>query len=75
MAGTEIKRELVAGELSSFKKAVLLFGAALGGMVAPALIFLMFNLHSGYQNGWSIPTATDIAFSLAIASLLGKWSL
>jgi NhaA family Na+:H+ antiporter len=73
MAGTEIKRELVAGELSSFKKAVLPFGAALGGMVAPALIFLMFNLQSGCRSGWGIPTATDIAFSLAIASLLGKW--
>lgn len=68
----EIKRELVVGELSSFKRAVLPFGAALGGMVVPALIFLAFNLSSGFVHGWGIPTATDIAFSLGIASLFGK---
>ncbi|HVV54431.1 MAG TPA: Na+/H+ antiporter NhaA [Mucilaginibacter sp.] len=72
MAGMEIKRELVNGELSSFKKAVLPFGAALGGMVVPALIFMFFNLHTNYSNGWGIPTATDIAFSVGIASLLGN---
>jgi NhaA family Na+:H+ antiporter len=71
-AGMEIKRELVAGELSSFKKAVLPFGAALGGMVVPALIFLAVNTASGFSHGWGIPTATDIAFSLGIASLFGK---
>ncbi|MGY4385081.1 NhaA family Na+:H+ antiporter [Pedobacter sp. UYP24] len=72
MAGMEIKRELISGELSSFKKAVLPFGAALGGMIVPALIFLLFNLHTGYSKGWGIPTATDIAFSVGIASLLGS---
>jgi NhaA family Na+:H+ antiporter len=72
MAGMEIKRELISGELSSFKKAILPFGAALGGMVVPALIFLCFNIGSGFSHGWGIPTATDIAFSLGIASLLGK---
>ena len=72
MAGTEIKRELVEGELSSFKKAVLPFGAALGGMLVPALIFVSFNVHTSYISGWGIPTATDIAFSLGVASLLGK---
>src|SRR5260221_2112141 len=72
LAGMEIKRELVNGELSSFKRAVLPFGAAFGGMMVPALIFLCFNLHSGYSHGWGIPTATDIAFSLGIASLFGK---
>lgn len=72
MAGTEIKRELVEGELSSFKKAVLPFGAALGGMLVPALIFISFNVHTAYITGWGIPTATDIAFSLGVASLLGK---
>lgn len=72
MAGMEIKRELVSGELSSFKKAVLPFGAALGGMTVPALIFVAFNLHTSYLHGWGIPTATDIAFSVGIASLLGK---
>ncbi len=72
MAGMEIKRELLSGELSSFKKALLPFGAALGGMVVPALIFVAFNIHTSYVNGWGIPTATDIAFSIGIASLLGK---
>lgn len=72
LAGMEIKRELVSGELSSFKKATLPFGAALGGMLVPALIFLAFNLHTQYVKGWGIPTATDIAFSIGIASLLGK---
>ena len=72
LAGMEIKRELTIGELSSFKKAVLPFGAALGGMVVPALIFLLFNSNSGHAHGWGIPTATDIAFSLGAASLFGK---
>jgi len=72
MAGTEIKRELMEGELSTFKKAILPFGAALGGMMVPALIFISFNVHTSYISGWGIPTATDIAFSLGIASLLGK---
>jgi len=72
MAGTEIKRELMEGELSSFKKAVLPFGAALGGMLIPALIFVSFNIHTSYISGWGVPTATDIAFSLGVASLLGK---
>jgi NhaA family Na+:H+ antiporter len=72
MAGMEIKRELRSGELSSFKKAVLPFGAALGGMTVPALIFVAFNMHTNYTHGWGIPTATDIAFSVGIASLLGK---
>lgn len=72
MAGTEIKRELMEGELSSFKKAVLPFGAAFGGMLVPALIFIAFNLNSAFVRGWGVPTATDIAFSLGVASLLGK---
>lgn len=72
MAGTEIKRELMEGELSTFKRAILPFGGALGGMMIPALIFIVFNVQSGFIKGWGIPTATDIAFSLGIASLLGK---
>src|SRR5450432_3731102 len=72
LAATEIKRELLSGELSQFKKAVLPFGAAFGGMLMPALIFIGFNFYSGYSHGWGIPTATDIAFSVAAASLLGK---
>jgi Na+:H+ antiporter, NhaA family len=72
LAATEIKRELLSGELSSFKKALLPFGAAFGGMLVPALIFACFNARSAFAHGWGIPTATDIAFSLAVASLLGK---
>lgn len=72
LAATEIKRELLAGELSTFKKAILPFGAAFGGMLVPAIIFTVFNFHTVYSHGWGIPTATDIAFSLAAASLLGK---
>lgn len=71
-AGMEIKRELLNGELAGFKKAVLPFGAALGGMVVPALIFISLNVHSNFVHGWGIPTATDIAFSLGVASLFGK---
>ncbi|MEO6454525.1 MAG: Na+/H+ antiporter NhaA [Ginsengibacter sp.] len=71
-AGMEIKRELMNGELSTFKKAILPFGAALGGMIVPALIFIAFNINSGFVHGWGIPTATDIAFSIGIASLFGK---
>ena len=72
LAGMEIKRELLAGELSSVKKAVLPFGAAFGGMLVPACIFLLFNAGSSFAHGWGIPTATDIAFSLGVASLFGK---
>ncbi|HTQ26864.1 MAG TPA: Na+/H+ antiporter NhaA [Puia sp.] len=72
LAATEIKRELLNGELSTVKKAILPFGAALGGMLVPALIFIAFNFHTAYRHGWGIPTATDIAFSLGAASLLGK---
>ncbi|MGF7079497.1 Na+/H+ antiporter NhaA [Mucilaginibacter sp. UYCu711] len=72
MAGMEIKRELISGELSSLKKAILPFGAALGGMIVPALIYVAFNAHTQYAKGWGIPTATDIAFSVGIASILGK---
>lgn len=71
-AGIEIKRELILGELSSFKKAILPFGAALGGMLVPALIYSSFNINTGFSHGWGIPTATDIAFSIGIASLFGK---
>jgi len=71
-AGMEIKRELLDGELSGFKKAILPFGAALGGMIVPALIYISLNAGSAFVHGWGIPTATDIAFSLGIASLLGK---
>ena len=72
LAGMEIKRELLVGELSNFKKAILPFGAAIGGMFVPATIFVACNISSSYLNGWGIPTATDIAFSLGVCSLFGK---
>ncbi len=73
LIGLEIKREMMEGELNSVKKSTLPAIAALGGMLVPALIFLAFN-HSNLKaiEGWAIPTATDIAFSLGILTLLGK---
>jgi NhaA family Na+:H+ antiporter len=70
LVGLEIKREILIGELSSFKKASLPIFSALGGMIFPALIYLMFNTGTVRQSGWGIPVATDIAFSLGILSLV-----
>jgi NhaA family Na+:H+ antiporter len=72
LVGLEIKREMVEGELSSFKKASLPILAALGGVLAPALIYFWFNSGSETAGGWGIPMATDIAFAIAIISMLGK---
>lgn len=72
LAGMEIKRELMIGELSSLKKSIMPVMGALGGMVVPALLFSILNSGTVYSNGWGVPMATDIAFSLGIASLLGK---
>jgi Na+:H+ antiporter, NhaA family len=72
MVGMEIKRELLVGELSDFKNAILPIFAAIGGMVVPALIYFLVCRGTPYTGGWGIPMATDIAFSLGIASLLGK---
>ena len=72
LAGMEIKREITNGELSSFSQALLPLVAAVGGMLAPALIFLFINNNTPFQHGWGIPMATDIAFSLGIAALLGS---
>lgn len=71
LAGMEIKRELTQGELSSFRRAILPAAAAVGGMALPALIFLAVTWGTGFTHGWGIPMATDIAFSLGVASLLG----
>jgi NhaA family Na+:H+ antiporter len=72
LVGLEIKRELLVGELSTFRQAVLPIVAAIGGMIVPAFIYLYFNQGTVSQNGWGIPMATDIAFSLGVVSLLGK---
>lgn len=70
--GLEIKREIISGELSEPKKAVLPIGAALGGMVIPALVYLAVNHATPTAKGWGIPMATDIALTLGILSILGK---
>lgn len=72
LVGLEIKREVIEGELSSFKSASLPIFAAIGGMLVPAGIYALFNNGTAYENGWGIPMATDIAFSLAIVSMLGR---
>jgi len=69
----EIKREFIQGELSNIKQALLPIIAAIGGMVIPALFYVLINWgNSETINGWAIPSATDIAFSLGILSLLGS---
>lgn len=73
LIGLEVKREVLEGELSSKEQVVLPLIAAVGGMVVPALIFILFNQGDAFaMKGWAIPTATDIAFALGILSLLGK---
>jgi len=69
----EIKREFLQGELSNIKQALLPIIAAVGGMLVPALFYIFINFgDSETMNGWAIPSATDIAFSLGVLSLLGK---
>jgi Na+:H+ antiporter, NhaA family len=72
MVGLEIEREIYSGELSNIKKSLLPVLAAVGGMLVPSLIYSGFNYNTNYQSGFGIPMATDIAFSLAVLSLLGK---
>lgn len=72
VVGLEIKREFVHGELSDPKVSILPIGAAIGGMVFPALIYLSFNSQGETLQGWGIPMATDIAFAMAVLSLLGN---
>ncbi|WP_187260710.1 Na+/H+ antiporter NhaA [Pontibacter beigongshangensis] len=68
----EIKREFLLGEFASFRKASFPIMAAIGGMVVPALIFVLFNAGEAGISGWGIPMATDVAFALGLLSLLGK---
>ncbi len=72
LIGLELEREIHKGELSNFKDALLPVFGALGGMLIPAGLFMMFNFGTATQSGAGIPMATDIAFALGILSLLGK---
>ncbi len=71
VVGLEIKREVLHGELSSPRKAVLPILAAVGGMIAPAIIYMAINNGTAVEQGWGIPMATDIAFAIGILSMLG----
>lgn len=70
--GLELKREIMSGELSNPKNAILPIGAGIGGMLFPAAIYLLFNHNGNAIDGWGIPMATDIAFALGILHFLGK---
>ena len=72
LIGLEIKREITIGELNSLRKATFPIFAALGGMFAPLGVFLLFNQNPDTADGWGIPMATDIAFTLAIVQALGS---
>ncbi|MDG4950540.1 Na+/H+ antiporter NhaA [Weeksellaceae bacterium KMM 9724] len=71
VVGLELKREIISGELSNPKNAILPIGAAIGGMIFPALIYLFFNPSGEASNGWGVPMATDIAFVLGLLYILG----
>ena len=72
LIGLELKREIITGELSQLKNASLPFFAAIGGMIVPALLFTALNSGNSGSNGWGIPMAADIAFTLGILKLLGN---
>jgi NhaA family Na+:H+ antiporter len=72
VVGLEIKREILVGHLSSFKKALLPVSAAVGGMIVPAVLYAVFNAGGSGASGWGVPMATDIAFALGILALFGK---
>lgn len=72
IAGLELKREFVSGELRKFSKAIVPVAAAIGGVAVPAIIYTLINLNQGAETlkGWAIPTATDIAFALAVLAVI-----
>jgi NhaA family Na+:H+ antiporter len=72
VVGLEIRREIHEGELSEWRRAALPAAAALGGMIAPALLYLLVAGAPATRSGWGVPMATDIAFAVGILSLLGK---
>ncbi|MCU1425904.1 MAG: Na+/H+ antiporter NhaA, partial [Microbacteriaceae bacterium] len=72
VVAVELKNEMTVGQLASFSKAVRPAIAAVGGVAVPALIFVAFTWGSGYEGGWPIPTATDIAFALGVLAVFGK---
>lgn len=71
VVGLELKREFIGGELADIRNTILPISAAIGGMIAPALIFLSLNIGTPHTMGWGIPMATDIAFALGVVYLLG----
>ena len=71
LVGLEIKREMLAGELASVRRAALPIAGALGGMIAPALLYASLNAGRAGEPGWGVPMATDIAFALGVLALLG----
>lgn len=72
VVGMEVRKEMHDGALSNIKLAALPIAAALGGVVAPAIIYFAFNSGEMVRNGWAVPTATDIAFAVGVLALLGK---
>jgi len=72
LIGLEIKKEIITGKFNTFNQAILPIFVGIGGMIIPALIYIIFNYNTENIKGWAIPIATDIAFSISILSLYGK---